>query len=248
MIELKTAREIEIMRRAGRIVAQVLQELRAAVKPGVTTQALDRLARERVERLGGEPAFVGYRGYPATLCASVNDEVVHGIPGPRVLREGDIIGLDLGARVEGFYGDAAVTVPVGAVRPEAQRLIEVTQEALRLGIAQVVAGRRLENISAAVQQHAEAHGLSVVRQFVGHGIGRRLHEDPAVPNYGRPDHGPRLKAGMVIAIEPMVNVGPSDVEVLADGWTAVTVDHSLSAHFEHTVAITDDGPQILTVP
>ena len=248
MIEIKTAREIEIMRRAGRIVALVLQELRAAVKPGVTTQALDRLARERIEQLGGEPAFVGYRGYPATLCASVNDEVVHGIPGSRVLRDGDIIGLDLGARVEGFYGDAAVTVPVGAVRPEAQRLIEVTQEALRRGIAQVVAGRRLENISAAVQQHAESHGLSVVRQFVGHGIGRRLHEDPAVPNYGRPDHGPRLKAGMVIAIEPMVNAVLPDVEVLSDGWTAVTVDHSLSAHFEHTVAITDDGPQILTVP
>ncbi len=248
MIELKTAREIELMRRAGRIVAVVLEELRRSVQPGVTTRALDTLARQGIERLGGMPAFVGYRGYPATLCASVNDEVVHGIPGDRVLREGDIVGLDLGAIVEGYYGDAAITVPVGAVRPDAARLMAVTREALARGIAQVAAGARLENISAAIQQYVESSGCSVVRQFVGHGIGRHLHEDPAVPNYGQPDRGPRLKAGMVIAIEPMVNAGGPDVAVLDDGWTAVTTDHSLSAHFEHTVAITEAGPEILTLP
>ena len=248
MIELKTAREIGIMRRAGRIVAEVLKELRQAVKPGVTTRALDAISQAGIERRGGTPAFLGYRGFPATLCASVNDEVVHGIPGDRVLRAGDIIGLDLGAIVDGYYGDAAITVPVGAVTPDVARLLDVTREALARGIAQATVGSRLENISAAVQRHAEAAGFSVVRQFVGHGIGKRLHEDPAVPNYGRPDRGPRLKAGMVLAIEPMVNLGGSEVKVLADGWTAVTADHSLSAHFEHTVAITERGPEILTVP
>ena len=248
MIELKTAREIEMMRRAGRIVAEVLQELHQAVKPGVTTRALDAMAQAGIERRGGKPAFLGYRGFPATLCTSVNDQVVHGIPGDRVLRAGDIIGLDLGAIVDGYYGDAAITVPVGAVTPEVARLLDVTREALLRGIAQAVAGSRLENISAAVQHHAEEAGFAVVRQFVGHGIGRRLHEDPAVPNFGRPDHGPRLTAGMVLAIEPMVNMGGPEVKVLADGWTAVTKDHSLSAHFEHTVAITERGPEILTLP
>ena len=248
MIELKTEREIAVMRRAGQMVAQVLEELRQAVVPGATTRQLDALARRGIERRGGEPAFVGYRGYPATLCASVNDAVVHGIPGDRVLQHGDIIGLDLGTRVEGYYGDAAITVPVGTVRPEAERLIAVTREALTRGIAEVAAGTRLENISAAIQRYVEAQGFSVVRQFVGHGIGRRLHEDPAVPNFGQPDRGPRLKAGMVLAIEPMVNMGSPDVKVLADGWTAVTADHSLSAHFEHTVAITERGAEILTLP
>ena len=248
MIELKTAREIAIMRRAGAVVGQVLEELRRAVRPGITTQALDALAREGIVRRGAAPAFLGYRGFPATLCASVNDEVVHGIPGPRVLREGDIIGLDLGAIVEGYYGDAAVTVPVGRADRAAQRLMDVTRQALERGIAEAQVGQRVQHISAAVQRHVEAQGFAVVHQFVGHGIGRALHEDPAVPNYGEPDHGPRLKAGMVLAIEPMINAGGPDVRVLEDGWTAVTTDQSLSAHFEHTVAITEQGPQVLTLP
>lgn len=247
MIELKSAREIAIMRRAGAMVAQVLQHVRAIVRPGMTTQDLDAEAVRRLKSLGGEPAFKGYKGFPATLCTSVNEEVVHGIPGPRRLREGDIVGLDYGVRLDGLYADAAITVPVGTIGSETERLLRVTEEALARGIAAARAGERLSAISVAVQRHAEAAGYSVVRQFVGHGIGRNIHEDPPVPNYGEPDRGPRLKAGMVLAIEPMVNMGGPDVEILRDSWTVVTRDRRLSAHFEHTVAVTDEGPQVLTV-
>ena len=248
MIELKTAQEIALMRRAGAMVAQVLQQLRSVVRPGMTTRDLDAEAERHLKKLGGRPAFKGYRGFPATLCASVNEEVVHGIPGPRKLRDGDIVGLDYGVEISGFYADGAITVPVGAIPAEAQRLLHVTEEALTRGIAAVRVGERLSNISVAVQRHAEAAGYSVVRQFVGHGIGRNIHEDPPVPNYGEPDRGPRLKVGMVLAIEPMVNVGGPEVEIMPDGWTVVTTDRKLSAHFEHTVAITDEGPRVLTVP
>jgi methionyl aminopeptidase len=216
------------------------------VKPGVTTADLDRLAEEFIIGEGAIPAFKGYRGYPATLCTSVNEEVVHGIPSARRLEEGDIIGIDVGAIVEGFYGDAAVTLPVGRISDEAARLIRVTEAALAAGLAQVRAGNRLSDISHAVQTVAEAAGYSVVTDFVGHGIGRNLHEDPQVPNFGKPGEGPRLKEGLVLAIEPMVNIGGHEVEVLSDRWTVVTRDKSLSAHFEHTIAITPDGPKVLT--
>ncbi len=246
MIELKSPSQLEAMRRAGRIVGELLARLQAAVAPGMTTGALDALAGETIAELGGLPAFKGYRGFPGYICTSVNDEVVHGIPGPRVLKAGDIIGLDVGARADGYYGDAAVTVPVGAVSDEARRLITVTRQALEAGIAMAVPGQRLSDISHAVQRVVEAAGFSVVREFVGHGIGTQLHEEPQVPNYGPPGTGPVLKAGMVLAIEPMVNAGRPEVEVLADGWTAVTRDRRFSAHFEHTVAITERGPEILT--
>ena len=248
MIELKTSQEIAIMRRAGSMVGQVLQHLRSIVRPGMTTRDLDAEAERRLKKLGGRPAFKGYRGFPATLCASVNEEVVHGIPGARKLCEGDIIGLDYGTLVDGFFADGAITVPVGRIAPEAERLMRVTEEALQRGIDAARAGERLSNISAAVQQHAERAGFSVVRQFVGHGIGRHIHEDPPIPNFGEPDRGPRLKAGMVLAIEPMVNAGGPDVNILDDGWTVVTTDRKWSAHFEHTVAVTEQGPQVLTVP
>jgi len=222
--------------------------LRERVKPGVTTADLDRLAEEFIRREGGSPAFKGYRGFPATLCTSVNEEVVHGIPSSKKrLQEGDIIGVDVGAIVEGYYGDAAVTLPVGQISDEASRLIRVTEAALAAGLAKVKVGNRLSDISHAVQAVAEAEGYSVVRDFVGHGIGRNLHEDPQVPNFGKPGEGPRLKEGLVLAIEPMVNVGGREVEVLSDRWTVVTRDKSLSAHFEHTVALTSDGPKILTL-
>jgi len=246
MIELKTAQEIQCMRRAGRIVAQVLQHLARMVRPGLTTADLDREAERVRQPFGGEPAFKGYRGFPATLCTSVNDEVVHGVPGNRILREGDIIGLDYGVRLDGFYADAAVTVPLGRIPPATERLLRVTEEALRRGIAEVRVGQRLSNVSAAIQQHVEGEGLSVVRQFVGHGIGRALHEDPPIPNFGEPDRGPRLKVGMVLAIEPMVNLGSAEVELLNDGWTVITTDRQLSAHFEHTVAVTEHGADVLT--
>ena len=248
MIELKTPQEIATMRRAGAMVGRVLRHLRSFVRPGMTTQELDAEAERQLKQLGGEPAFKGYRGFPASLCVSVNEEVVHGIPGRRTLQEGDIVGLDYGTRVAGLYADGAITVPVGRISPETERLVRVTEEALTRGIEAVRPGDRLSSISVAVQRHAEAAGFSVVRQFVGHGIGRNIHEDPPVPNYGEPDRGPRLKAGMVLAIEPMVNAGKPDVEILPDGWTVVTKDGRMSAHFEHTVAITDHGPQILTVP
>lgn len=248
MIILKTAEEIELVACAARIVADVQQALIKEVRPGITTAQLDRLAEERIRDQGGIPAFKGYRNYPKTLCTSINEQVVHGIPSNRMLKEGDIIGLDLGAVIEGFYGDGAVTVPVGPVRPEVEKLIRVTKEALMKGIEQAVVGNRLSDISHAIQSHVEKEGYSVVRDFVGHGIGRQLHEEPQVPNYGRPGQGPRLREGMVLAIEPMVNMGGYAVRVLNDGWTAVTSDGSLSAHFEHTVAIQSGGPpRILTM-
>ncbi len=247
MIIIKTAEEIELIARAGKIVTQCHQLLVHEVKPGITTLELDRLTEECILDLGGIPAFKGYRNYPNSLCASINQEVVHGIPSRRELKDGDIIGLDVGAIVEGFYGDGALTVSVGAVPENIQLLIGVTREALHKGLEQAVVGNRLSDISFAIQTHVEKHGYSVVRDFVGHGIGRQLHEEPQVPNYGRPGQGPRLKPGMALAIEPMVNLGGSAVKVLKDGWTAVTCDGSLSAHFEHTITIEANGaPRILT--
>ena len=247
MIILKTPDEIEIMARASRLVAETLAMLRREVRAGITTEDLDRLAEQFIRARGGTPAFKGYRNYPKTLCASINDQVVHGIPSKRALKEGDIIGLDLGAIVEGFYGDSAVTVAVGNVNPRVAELLRVTEESLYAGIAKAVVGNRLSDISHAVQRHAEAAGFSVVTDFVGHGIGRQLHEEPQVPNYGKPGQGPRLQEGMVLAIEPMINMGNSGVRVLDDRWTAVTTDGSLSAHFEHTIAIQLSGPpRILT--
>jgi methionyl aminopeptidase len=247
MIILKTPDEIEIMARASRLVAETLALLRREVRVGITTEDLDRVAEEFIRSNGGMPAFKGYRNYPKTLCASINDQVVHGIPSKRTLKEGDIIGLDLGAIVDGFYGDSAVTVAVGNVNPRVAELLRVTEESLYAGIAKAVVGNRLSDISHAVQRHAEAAGFSVVTDFVGHGIGRQLHEEPQVPNYGKPGQGPRLQEGMVLAIEPMINMGNSGVRVLDDRWTAVTTDGSLSAHFEHTIAIQSSGPpRILT--
>lgn len=216
------------------------------VKPGLTTLDLDRMAEEGIKKRGGEPAFKGYRGFPATLCASVNEEIVHGIPSARKLEEGDIIGLDLGAIVDGYYGDSAVTVPVGHIQPDVEKLVRTTEESLKRGIEKIKAGNRLSDISHAVQSVAEHAGFSVVRDFVGHGIGQSLHEDPQIPNFGPPGQGPRLREGMVIAVEPMVNMGKEKVRILKDKWTAVTEDGSLSAHFEHTIAVTGSGPLVLT--
>lgn len=247
MIILKTPDEVDVMAKASRLVAETLQVLRREVRPGITTEHLDRIAEDYIRSDGGIPAFKGYRGYPKTLCASVNDEVVHGIPSKRMLKECDIIGLDLGAIVGGFYGDSAVTLPVGAVEEKVLTLLRTAEEALYAGIAQAVVGNRLSDISHAIQRHVEAAGFSVVTDFVGHGIGRQLHEEPQVPNFGKPGQGPRLQVGMVLAIEPMVNMGASEVRVLDDHWTAVTRDGSLSAHFEHTIAIQPSGPpRILT--
>ena len=246
MIVLKSPREIGIMRRAGRIVAEILDRMRDEAKPGITTLALDTLAEKLTRKAGALPAFKGYREYRHTLCTSVNEQVVHGIPGRRQLREGDIVGIDFGVIVEGFYGDAAVTIPVGRIGDDARRLIETTEEALRLGIASATARHRLHDIGASVQAFAEAHGYSVVREYVGHGIGRELHEAPQVPNFGDPGTGLRLRPGMTLAIEPMINAGGREVETLEDGWTVVTRDRSLSAHFEHTIAISENGTEILT--
>ena len=250
MISLKSPREIDIMRRANVIVAEVLHALKDKVAPGVTTLELDALAEDLTLGKKAVPAFKGYsvagRVFPRCLCVSVNEEIVHGIPSHRALREGDIVGLDYGVIFEGFYGDSAVTVGVGKVSEEAKRLMEVTERALYRGIDQLYAGRRLGDLGFAVQQTAESAGYSVVRAFVGHGIGKKLHEEPPVPNYGEPDRGMRLKEGMVLAIEPMVNAGGHEVEIKEDGWTAVTKDGSLAAHFEHSVAITKEGPFILS--
>jgi methionyl aminopeptidase len=247
MIILKSREEIEKIRKACLIVADVLDGIVDIIKPGIHTQALDEFAEKRIVAAGALPAFKGYRGYPKTLCTSLNSQVVHGIPSRDVvLNEGDIISVDVGAIVEGFYGDAARTFPVGAIAPEAAKLVKVTEEALYKGIAEAHAGNRLFDISAAVQEHAESHGYSVVREFVGHGIGRNMHEDPQIPNFGVHGQGPRIKSGMVFAIEPMVNRGGSATVVLQDGWTAVTADGSLSAHFEHTIAVLPEGPWILT--
>ena len=242
MIILKTPAEIDVMAQASRVVAEALEIVAKEVRAGITTDELDRIAEEAIRARGAAPAFKGYRSYPKTLCASVNEQVVHGIPSKRKLKDGDIIGLDLGAIVGGFYGDSAVTVPVGDVDDQVARLVRVTEEALYLGIKEAVVGRRLTDISHAIQRHVEAAGYSVVTEFVGHGIGRQLHEEPQVPNYGRPGQGPRLQPGMVLAIEPMVNMGGSAVRVLEDRWTAVTADGSWSAHFEHTIAIQPAGP------
>jgi methionyl aminopeptidase len=246
MIILKSKSEIEKMAIACHIVAEVLQDLVRVVRPGLTTLELDALAERSIHTRGGVPAFKGYRGFPNTLCVALNEQVVHGIPSKRRLRAGDIIGLDLGAKWEGYYGDAAVTVPVGQIPSNTECLLTTAQEALYMGIKEVSPGKHLSDISHAIQRYAETRGYSVVRAFVGHGIGTALHEEPQVPNFGPPGRGPRLKAGMVLAIEPMVNIGDADVEILDDGWTVVTADGQLSAHFEHTVAITDEGPQILT--
>jgi methionyl aminopeptidase len=246
VIVCKSPAEIERMRAANALVAEVLAELATMVAPGVTTLDLDAAAETLVRAGGAEPAFKGYRGYPSTLCASVNEQVVHGIPSKRALVEGDIISLDMGVKLNGFYGDSAVTVPVGRVSEQAETLLRVTRESLEKGIAQVRLGGRISDIGHAIQLHVEAHGLSVVREFVGHGIGSSLHEEPQIANYGEPGRGPRLAEGMTLAIEPMVNVGRPAVKVLSDGWTAVTKDGSLSAHFEHTVAVTKDGPLVLT--
>ncbi|MDL1955976.1 MAG: type I methionyl aminopeptidase [Candidatus Desulfofervidus auxilii] len=247
MIILKAPWEIEKMRRSNAIVAEILAILKEAVKPGITTMELNELAEELCIKKGARPAFKGYRNYPYSLCVSINEEVVHGLPSKkRYLQEGDIVSLDFGVFYDGYYGDAAITVPVGKISANAKRLLEVTENALYKGIEQAREGRRVLDISAAIQTYVESHGYSVVRQFVGHGIGRSLHEDPQVPNFGKPGKGAKLKVGMVLAIEPMVNEGTYEVEILPDGWTAVTKDRKLSAHFEHTVAITKNGPEILS--
>ena len=248
MINIRTPQEIEIMRQNNQLVAQVLQKLKEAIKPSITTKELDQLAEGTIREAGATPAFKGYRGYPASLCVSINEEVVHGIPGSRRLQEGEIVSLDVGVYYNGYYGDAAITVPVGKVSEQAARLLEVTQQALAKGIEQATHGNRLLDIAHAIQSWVESQGFSVVRDFVGHGIGRALHEDPQVPNFGPPHHGPRLRPGMVLAIEPMINVGTGEVKVLEDGWTVVTADKCLSAHFEHTIAISDGKPDILSLP
>ena len=246
MIVCKSPAEIEKMRAASMLVAEVLEEIASMVAPGVSTLDLDAAAERLVRDAGAQPAFKGYRGYPNTICASVNEQVIHGIPSKQPLAAGDIISLDMGVKMNGFFGDSAVTVPVGAIAHEAAELLRVTRESLEKGIEQVKLGGRVSDIGHAIQAHVEAHGFSVVREFVGHGIGASLHEDPQIANYGDPGRGPRLAEGMTLAIEPMVNVGKPAVKMLLDGWTAVTRDGSLSAHFEHTVAVTKTGPLVLT--
>ncbi len=250
-IAIKSRREIEQMREVGRFTAEILLELREHAKPGVTTGQLDEIAARGLKKRGLNSPFLGYAPggvapYPAVLCASVNDEIVHGIPGSRELREGDIISLDFGVEYNGWHGDSAVTIAIGEITPEARKLVETTSDALTQGIEQMVPGNRLSDIGFAVERRAKEENYGVVRQFVGHGIGRQMHEPPQVPNYGRGGRGPRLRAGMVFAIEPMVNIGTERVRVLDDEWTAVTADGELSAHFEHTVLITENGPEVLT--
>ncbi|GMB01915.1 type I methionyl aminopeptidase [Pelosinus sp. IPA-1] len=246
MIILKSEREINYLRDAGKIVAETLAEVKKAVKPGVTTLDLDQIAEKYIKSRDAIPAFKGYHGFAGNICSSINEEVVHGIPGLRKLKTGDNVSIDIGAVINGYNGDAAITVPVGEVDAEVQKLLDVTEESLYKGIEQAVIGNRLSDISHAVQVHAEQHGFGVVRDYVGHGIGRSMHEDPQVPNYGAPGRGPRLKAGMTLAIEPMVNLGTYEVKTLDDGWTVVTLDGKRSAHFEHSIAITDGKPEILT--
>lgn len=248
MIEIKTQAEIESMRRASRVVAEVLLQLRPRVRPGVSTAELDKFAERRVREMGAVPAFLGYRGYPATLCVSINEEIVHGIPSSkRVIRDGDIVSLDMGAVCEGFYGDAAVTVAAGEISGPAKRLMDVTSRSLELALSEVKAGARLGDVSHAVEKYATENGMSVVREFTGHGIGRHLHEEPSIPNFGKPGSGPVLKAGMTLAIEPMLCLGKAGIVIKNDGWTAVSADGSLAAHYEHTVAVTEDGCDILSV-
>jgi len=247
MVYLRDRREIEAIRVAAQLVARTLDMLGREIRPGVTTAALDRLAETFIRDHGGRPAFKGYRGFPATICPSVNEEVVHAIPGPRRLDDGDMVGVDVGVEMNGYYGDSARTFAVGEVSAEVRRLMQVTQEALLEGVARARGGNRVGDISHAIQTHVEHHGFSIVRALVGHGIGREMHEEPQVPNYGPPDRGPRLMIGQVLAIEPMVNAGGPEVVTQPDGWTVVTKDGSLSAHFEHTVALGPNGPEILSV-
>jgi len=247
MIRLKRPAEVEKIRRSAALVSQTLDYLSERIAPGVTTLELDRLALEFIRKNGGKPSFLGYRGYRHTICASVNDEVVHGIPSRRMLKDGDLISVDVGVYMDGYHGDSARTFGVGAVSADAEALMRVTRESLEKGLENVKADRRLGDVSAAIQQHVESHGMSVVKSLVGHGIGQDLHEDPQIPNYGKAGTGIVLKPGMVFAIEPMVNAGACDVETLGDGWTVVSSDHSLAAHFEHTVAVTENGPDILSL-
>lgn len=246
MIICKTPREIEIMREAGRIVALTHQESKQHITPGITTKELDQIAEKTIQKYGATPSFKGYNGFPGSICASVNEELVHGIPGKRKLKEGDIISIDIGAKYNGYHGDSAWTYPVGNISESVQKLLDVTEKSLYLGLEQVKPGERLSNISHAVQTHAEENGFSIVREYVGHGIGQDLHEDPQIPHYGPPNRGPRLKPGMVICVEPMVNQGRRYVKTLSDDWTVVTVDGKWCAHFEHTIALTEAGYEILT--
>jgi methionyl aminopeptidase len=246
MIICRSAAEIEKLRRSGHLVRKMLEETREQVKPGVTTLDLEKFVERRLAQVGARPAFKGYRGYPCCLCASVNEQIVHGIPSNRRLNEGDIVSLDLGVIIDGYYGDAALTVPVGEISESLQRLLRVTEESLQLAINQARVGNRLGDVSSAVEGHVVSNGFSVVREFVGHGIGRELHEEPQIPNFGNPGYGPPLKEGMVLAIEPMVNVGGPGLRILEDQWTAVTADGAFSAHFEHMIAVTDNGPDVLT--
>ena len=246
MIICKTPRELELMREAGRIVALTHQELEKHIKPGITTKEIDTIAEKFIRQQGAEPSFLGYNGFKGSVCISVNEELVHGIPGKRVLNEGDIVTLDIGADYSGYHGDSAWTYPVGKIDENTQKLLEVTEESLYKGLDEAKPGARLSNVSHAIQTFVEANGFSIVREYVGHGIGQGLHEDPQIPNYGPPDKGPRLRPGMVLAIEPMVNAGSRYVRTLADNWTVVTVDGKMCAHFEHTIAITDTGYEILT--
>ena len=249
MINLRSAREIEKMRQAGRLTAMALDRVAAAVEEGITTGELDRIADRHIRENGGKPSFLGYRRFPRSITVSINEEVVHGIPGKRRLARGDLVSIDLGVVLDGYQGDAAITVVVGGVaEPEKMRLLEVTRAALEKGIAQARVGNRLSDISHAIQEHVEDAGFAVVRDLVGHGIGQEMHEDPQIPNYGPPGYGPLLQSGMVFALEPMVNMGTYRVVIRPDGWTVVTADGMCSAHFEHTVAVTDNGPQIMTLP
>jgi len=247
MITLKSPREIETMRRSGKITAKVLTDLMKTARAGMTTKQIDEIAEQGIRELGGTPTFKGYHGFPATICASVNDEVVHGIPGPYVLRDGDLLSIDIGTTLDGYVSDSAVTIPIANISQQAQRLLEVTRECLMIGIAQMQRGNRLGDISSAVQRHAEGHGYGVVRELAGHGVGTAMHEEPQVPNYGKAGTGMELRAGLVLAIEPMITQGGRAVEILKDGWTVVTADGKLAAHFEHTIAVTEDGPKILTL-
>lgn len=247
MIIIKNSTEIEFMRQAGKVVGETLLRLEEMIMPGISTADLDRFAEEFITKQGAKPSFKGYGGFPGTLCISVNDEVVHGIPGKRILQEGDLVTLDCGAYLNGFHGDAARTFPVGKVSDQAAKLIRVTEESFFKGLEKAIIGNRLTDISYEIQKHVEANGFSVVRDYVGHGIGRDLHEDPEVPNFGKPGRGAKLTAGMVLAIEPMVNIGDFKVKTLKDGWTVVTCDGSLSAQYENTVVILPDGPQLLTL-
>jgi methionyl aminopeptidase len=247
MIIYKSDSEIRAIRKANEIVAEILCELGKKVRPGITTLSLDRFAEQKTREMGAIPAFKGYRGFPASLCTSLNEEIVHGIPSDRRLRDGDILSIDFGVILDGFYGDAAVTFPVGDIAPQAAKLIAAAEKSFYMGIEQAIPGKRIGDISAAVQAYVESQGFSVIRNFVGHGIGFSLHEEPQIPNFGVSGHGPQIKPGMVLAIEPMIALGHWEVEILADNWTAVTRDRSLSSHYEHTIAVTRDGPEILSV-